>query len=50
MTDKQSYLGDGIYASFEHGMIWLRAARTNAGVLGGVSLRVLISRIGFDGP
>jgi len=29
MADKQSYLGDGVYASFEHGMIWLRAERTN---------------------
>jgi hypothetical protein len=24
MADKQSYL-DGVYASFEHGKIWLRA-------------------------
>jgi hypothetical protein len=29
MTDKQSYLGGGVYASFEQGMIWLRAERTN---------------------
>jgi hypothetical protein len=25
MADKQSYLGDGVYASFERGMIRLRA-------------------------
>jgi hypothetical protein len=29
MTDNRTYLGDGVYASFEHGMIWLRAERTN---------------------
>jgi hypothetical protein len=29
MADKQTYLGDGVYASFEHGMIWLRVERTN---------------------
>jgi hypothetical protein len=29
MADKQSYLGDGVYASFERGMIWLRVERTN---------------------
>jgi len=28
MTDNRTYLGDGIYASFEHGMIWLRAEPT----------------------
>lgn len=27
MADQQTYLGDGVYASFEHGMIWLRTER-----------------------
>jgi len=27
MADKQTYLGDGVYALFEHGMIWLRTER-----------------------
>jgi hypothetical protein len=29
MAEQQTYLGDGVYASFEHSMIWLRAERTN---------------------
>ena len=29
MADQQTYLGGGVYASFEHGMIWLRAERNN---------------------
>jgi len=26
-SDNETYLGDGLYASFRNGMIWLRAPR-----------------------
>ena len=29
MAYQQTYLGDGVYASFEHAMIWLRAEGTD---------------------
>jgi hypothetical protein len=32
MTHDRTYLGDGVYASFEHGMIWLRASAPMGGM------------------
>jgi hypothetical protein len=32
MTHDRTYLGDGVYASFEHGMIWLRASAPTGGM------------------